>query len=160
MMFVEYEPPMIEGPVIRDQKDYFAMLHELGHVSHGHTQGRPPFTDKTFYFDNGVLRSEAEAWEWAMDNAYEEPTDDTRRFMWNYCMGSYYAGALYSFRAYGPDRLDRLGNGDRHWVAFKWDEPTDYFWSIRERMRGGLPETDGGTYSNGGWRSVGQFAQR
>lgn len=129
MMYVEYEPPMIEGPKLIHQKDYFVMLHELGHVFHGHTQGRPPFDDKTYYFDNGVLRSEAEAWEYALDTSLEEPTYDTRQFMWNICLGSYYLGAVHA-----EGKKTRLYNGNRHHVQFVFDEPDDYFWSIKERI--------------------------
>lgn len=131
MMFVEYEPPMIEGPVIQEQKDYFIMLHELGHVAHGHTQGRPPFTDKRFYFDNGVLKSEAEAWMWALDNSREEPCQATRNFMWNFCLGSYLRGSVTA-----RGRLDQLWNGNRHHVVFLWDKPDELFWSSAERLAG------------------------
>ena len=131
MMFVEEEPPRIEGPIIREQKHYYTMLHELGHVAHGHTQGRPPYQDKKFYFENGVLKSEAQAWEWAMDHALDEPNSETRAFMWNYCMGSYHQAAERSTK-----EVDRLWNGNRHHVAFKWDWPDDYFWSIKARMLG------------------------
>ena len=75
MMYVEYEPPIIEGPFL-DQPNterhpdihsrILTLLHELGHVYHGHTQGRPPYSNKTYYFDHGVLRSEAEAWRYAI----------------------------------------------------------------------------------------------
>lgn len=133
MMYVEYEPPLIEGPLIKEQKDYFVMLHELGHVAHGHTQGRPGYEDKTFYFDNGVLRSEAEAWNWALDNAEEEADLATRAFMWTVCLGSYY----YSMKAWGWGRPgDRLGNGNRHHVAFAPDKPDGYFWATVRRIKG------------------------
>lgn len=132
MMFVEYEPPLIEGPTILTQSDYLTMLHEFGHVAHGHTQGRPPFTDKRHYFENGVLRSEAEAWKWAIDRCEEEIEDHTRRFMWGYCLGSYYAHSVY-----GRHRTDNvLGNGNRHWVKFCFDTPDEFFWSVAEEIAG------------------------
>lgn len=135
MMFVEYEPPMIEGPIIQDEKDYFVMLHELGHVALGHTQGRPPHRDKTFYFDNGVLRSEAEAWEFALDAALpSNPSPETRTYMWDTCLRSYYSG----LKAWGWGRPGyRLGNGNRHHVAFAPDEPDEFFWQVKARIQEG-----------------------
>jgi len=137
MMYVEYEPPMIEGPVLGSkfsiEADYYVMLHELGHVFHGHTQGRPPYNEKKFYFENGVLRSEAEAWEYAIDTSLLGPegfSAETGRFMWERCMGTYYQGAVWA----GGRGNQRLGNGHRHHVAFTYDEPDAYFWSIKERM--------------------------
>lgn len=132
MMYVEYEPPTIEGPIITNQKDYMVMLHELGHVHYGHTQGRPPYEDRTYYFDNGVLRSEAEAWEYALDVVDPTMTMDytTRRFMWERCMNIYYLGAKLADGRPGQ----RLSNGNRHHHSFTWDEPDEYFWSIKERM--------------------------
>src|SRR5688572_12893551 len=72
MMYVEFG--YVEGPTIEDgvggrsyapypnaQSRYLTNLHELGHFALGHTQGRPPKERERFYFDNGVLRSEAEA---------------------------------------------------------------------------------------------------
>lgn len=135
MMYVEYEPPMIEGPTIETQRDYVIMLHELGHVAHGHTQGRPPFDDKKFYFENGVLRSEAEAWRWAMDNSLEELETSTREFMWNGCLGTYYAQGVRTAGAGGQ----RLGNGNRHWVEYSYDKPDDFFWRTVQMMLGELP---------------------
>lgn len=126
MMYVEYEPPMIEGPVIKTQQDYLVMLHELGHVKLGHTQGRPPYENKKFYFENGVLHSEAQAWEYALDQSREEITQDSRVFMWDRCLGSYYRGAKEE-----QGRNDcQLWNGNRHHVRFTWDVPDGYFWSI------------------------------
>jgi len=136
MMFVEYEPPVIEGPIIASQSDYLTMLHELGHVARGHTQGRPPFTEKTFYFDNGVLRSEAEAWEWALDHCREEDELDTtaRAFMWRRCMGSYYQGSRIANGRGGQ----QLWNGNRHHVLFAYDKPDVFFWSVAQRMAGNV----------------------
>ena len=37
MMFVE--AGYVEGPNIENQRDYLALLHELGHFALGHTQG-------------------------------------------------------------------------------------------------------------------------
>lgn len=147
MMFVEEEPPRIEGPTIDSQENfgarypteescYLVMLHELGHVARGHTQGRPPFTNKTFYFDNGVLKSEAEAWEYALDNTIVEPGAVERRFMWNTCLGSYFRGA-YIDKAKRKLRIHQLWNGNRHHVKFAWDDADDYFYSIKKRIEGG-----------------------
>lgn len=138
MMFVEYEPPKIEGPVIYDQTDYAIMLHELGHVSYGHTQGRPPYSDKKFYFENGVLRSECQAWRWALTNSEEEFSTSTREFIWNRCLGTYYSGAMNSRGAPGQ----RLGNGNRHHVAFSFDKPDDFFWRTVQMILGTLPEIE------------------
>lgn len=142
MMYVEYEPPKIKVPTI-DAPDsymyptvgcrYLVGLHELGHVRHGHTQGRPPFEDKTYYFDNGVLRSEAEAWDWALDMCLIELTEQERRFMWDYCLGSYYEGAK---RAGFGVPGQQLWNGGRHHVKFAYDEPDDYFWQVVNRIKG------------------------
>lgn len=129
MMYVEYQPPKIEGPIIKLQKDYLVMLHELGHVHHGHTQGRPPHNKETYYFDHGVLRSEAEAWEYALDNCMDELLPDSRKFMWNRCLNSYYSHAK-ALRG----RPTRLGNGNRHYVEFVFDTPDDFFFDIKDRI--------------------------
>lgn len=138
MMYVEFG--YVEGPIIENQRDYMVMLHELGHFALGHTQGRPPSIEKAHYFDNGVLRSEAEAWEWALDRQHDFQGEDalepeTRRFMWNTCLGSYWAGAYYPNGTRWNYREDnRLTNGDRHYVRFKYDDADKYFYSIKERM--------------------------
>src|SRR5215204_3397716 len=75
MMYVEFgyfESPAIIGAE-NPNFNYYIGLHELGHMVLGHTQGRAPKSDEKFYFENGVLRSEAQAWEWAMDNALYPP---------------------------------------------------------------------------------------
>ncbi len=143
MMYVEYNPPMIEGPLL-DQEDNIrfpswqtrcmTVLHELGHVFWGHTQGRPPFTNKTFYFTNGVLDSEAKAWNFALIQ-YEmanlpKLTSATRLHMWSK-LDSYYKGFLRQ-----AGKPHRLTNGNRHYVEFVYDEPTEYFWSIKEKILG------------------------
>lgn len=135
MMYVEFgyfESPAIHGakqPVF----NYYIGLHELGHMVLGHTQGRPPKSDEVFYFTNGVLRSEAQAWEWAMDNALIPPDKHTRTQMWYRCMGSYYAGGSN----YGRPRLM---NGDRDYCpeGVVWDKADDYFFGIKERMLEGV----------------------
>lgn len=132
MMFVENKPPRIEGPNIYEQKDYLVMLHELGHVFHNHTQGRPPHTKETHYFDNGVLKSEAEAWEWAMDNALDDLSVETRKFMWYRCLNTYYSHAK-QLRGIPT----RLGNGNRHYVEFVFDDPDDFFFGIKDRILDG-----------------------
>lgn len=147
MMFVEYEPPAVEGPLL-DQKNnvyypdlycrFVVMLHELGHVKHGHTQGRPPYSDQVHYFTNGVLRSEAEAWDYALDQ-FEllqrevecKLSPASRKFMWERCLASYYQG----YKKY-KGKPSRLTNGNRHYVEFTYDEPDDYFWGVKERILG------------------------
>ena len=142
MMYVEFG--YVEGPTLslkntrrypNLQSRYMTNMHELGHFAHGHTQGRPPMQNKTRYFTNGVLKSEAEAWEWALDDSVLTSYDDaTKSFMWERCMGSYYRGSQMD----GYTRRDnRLWNGDRGYVPFQWDIPDDYFWSIKERMTSG-----------------------
>lgn len=130
MMYVEFGH--VEGPIIRNQSDYLTMLHELGHFALGHTQGRPPHADKTFYFQNGVLHSEAQAWEWALDACIDEPSEESRRFMWDKCLGSYYSNGYLYYRG----KQNRLGNGNRHWVPFVYDHPDAYFDSIVKRIQG------------------------
>jgi hypothetical protein len=141
MMYVEFG--YVEGPAIafdrsykysNQQIRYMVCMHELGHFALNHTQGRPPKENEKFYFENGVLKSEAQAWDWALNNRIEEEiSDETRRFMWNTCLGSYYNGALSANGKSGQ----RLGNGNRHHVSFTYDEPDNFFWSVRERMLAG-----------------------
>jgi len=139
MMFVEYEPPTIQGPVIDEfpggvfqsaQIKYITVLHELGHVFHGHTQGRPPFENKTYYFDNGVLKSEAEAWDYAMQNCIDEFEPSTLRFM-RQCFSSYIKSAKQRGNRKGP--IDDPG---RDFVEFIYDKPTPYVVSVYEKMGG------------------------
>lgn len=131
MMWVEFG--RISGPIIEAQKNYLALLHELGHFKLGHTQGRPPQEDKRFYFDNGVLRSEAQAWEWALDHCIEPIEPVSRQFMWDFCLGGYYQESLNL-----AGQPTRLRNGDRHHVEFVYDKTDDYFASIVQRIQGGL----------------------
>lgn len=66
--------------------------------------------------------------EWALDNACYPPTKECALFMWNTCMGNYYASSTPGQRVF-------LGNRDRAYVTdAKWDTPDAYFWGIRERM--------------------------
>jgi hypothetical protein len=134
MMYVEFSPPYVEVPPITDQISYLTNLHELGHVFHGHTQGRPPHNDKKFYFENGVLKSEAQAWEWALDLCIDQIADTSRLFMWDRCLGSYY---LYGYIA-SAGKPDRIQNGNRHHVEFLYDKPDEYFTSVVNRMQGNL----------------------
>jgi hypothetical protein len=131
MMYVEHG--YVEGPWVYCQRDYLAVLHELGHFEMGHTQGRPPHGDRRRYFDNGVLRSEAEAWEWALDRMRGDLEEGSRRFMWDVCLGSYYLGYLTA-----GGRPSRLGNGDRDHVVFTYDKPGRYFRRIVRRIQGDL----------------------
>lgn len=133
MMYVEFEPPYVEVPPIENQIDYLINLHELGHVFHGHHQARPPFQYKDFYFKNGVLRSEAEAWQWAMEKCLSPLEDASRRFIWDTCLGSYYSTYLHAAGA-----PYRLWNGNRHHVEFIWDEPDSFFDSIVAQIQGGV----------------------
>lgn len=145
MMFVEYDPPMIEGPVICNQRDYVVMLHELGHVEEGHTQGRPGYEGRQYYFDNGVLLSEAEAWWYALNACKEELEQETRNFMWQTCLGSYYRGAKLN-----RGRKDCvLMNGNRHHVKFEYDVPDEFFWNIADEIAGYPPGT---SFGEGPWR--------
>lgn len=148
MMYVEFG--YVEGPDPEErivnalsnypsvQSCYMVNLHEIGHAHHGHTQGRPPKDDEKFYFDNGVLRSEAQAWEYALDHIDEELEDRTRHFMWYTCLGSYYSAA----RSANGRGGNRLWNGNRHHVAFSWDVPDDYFWGVVARIKPGLVPAD------------------
>lgn len=129
MMYVEYEPPMVEIPDIVGQKQYLIGLHELGHVIHGHTQGRPPFGDKRFYFDNGVLKSEAQAWNWAMDVCLETIEPGVASFMYYQCLNTYYTASVYA-----AGMPTRLTNGNRDHVEFIYDQPDQYFWDTENRI--------------------------
>lgn len=155
MMFVEEDPPRIEGPTIETdvigvypnvESKYMVMLHELGHCVWGHTQGRPPHEGEKFYFINGVLKSEAQAWEWALDNRLEARyacdnveqvatalSKTTRDFCWGLCLNSYLHGQIAAKGLPGQ----RLGNGNRHHVAFTYDEPDEFFWGIKTRLLNG-----------------------
>lgn len=132
MMYVE--SGYVEGPIITNQIDYLINLHELGHFAWGHTQGRPPHGDKKFYFENGVLKSEAQAWEWALNRCMDKIQDASRKFMWDTCLGSYY------FHGYvlAKGAKTYLGNGNRHHVRFTYDRPDEYFTHIVKRIQGNL----------------------
>ena len=135
MMYVEERPPRIEIATIDEtaywcypsepQAKYFAAMHELGHCFYRHTQGRPPHGDEHFYFDNGVLKSEAQAWDWALANCLDDLKQTTREFALR-CFSSYRNAALKRIKA-GTNTNNRLGNGDRHHIAFEWDDPYDEF---------------------------------
>lgn len=129
MMFVEFG--YIEGPTIENQRDYLAVLHELGHFALGHTQGRPPYGSERYYFDHGVLRCEAEAWEWAMNECQETIEYKSRRFMWDYCLGGYYQHSLEL-----GGRPTRLTNGGRQHIEFVYDEIDAYFASVVFQIQG------------------------
>jgi len=133
MMYVE--SGYVEVPNIENQIDYIINLHELGHVHFSHTQGRPPYQDKTHYFDNGVLKSEAQAWDYAINHCIDDLQEATRKVMW-YCLGSYY---IASVRANGEP--SRLFNGNRHHVEFIWDKPDSYFLEIVRKIKGDLTDT-------------------
>lgn len=137
MMYVEFG--YVEGPTpyasdrYTDQQAFAVGLHELGHFHYGHTQGRPPYPNKKFYFDNGVLKSEAEAWDYALAHfasREEELEPDTKRFMWWTCLGSYFGSSITA-----AGLPDRLANGNRHHIEFFWDEPGELFQDVRRRMQ-------------------------
>ncbi len=140
MMYVEERPPRVEIPTLESHTltgigiaspliSYYIGLHELGHVYHGHTQGRPPYKDEVHYFTNGVLKSEAEAWKYALDNAKIPPTERERSFMLR-CIMSYYKSARYAPK----QKVNRLLNGNRHWFTFQYDEPDEFFWQVAEEL--------------------------
>lgn len=131
MMYVEEKPPRIEIAPVETQRAYVVALHELGHVALGHTQGRPPHEDKRRYFDNGVLKSEAEAWRWAMDNARKV---QSRVWVWAYVHGlaTYLAGANAA-----EGQPTRLYNGGRHYVEFVYDKPGTTFYRVKKAMLSG-----------------------
>jgi len=133
MMYVEYG--YIEIPTIENQIHYLTGLHELSHFALGHTQGRPPHSDKRLYFDIGVLRSEAQAWEGALNWCIDEIQDESRRFMWDTCLGSYYHCYLWC-----KGVSSTLGNGNRHYVEFIYDHPDEYFESIMKRIQWNLKD--------------------
>jgi len=136
MMYVEERPPRVEIPTLESHTltgigiaspliSYYIGLHELGHVYHGHTQGRPPYRDEVHYFTNGVLKSEAEAWKYALDHAIIQPTKRERSFMLK-CIMSYYKCAKHAPKK----KVNRLRNGNRHWFTFQYDEPDEFFWQV------------------------------
>ncbi len=137
MMYPEWEPkPYIEAPIIDDQIDYLINLHELGHIVYKHGCGRPPFQHKTFYFDNGVLFSEAQAWNYALDHCLDEVQDASRIVAWDFALGSYY---LHGYLAC-QGKPDRLNNGNRHHHEFVYDEPDEYFTETVKRIQGSLTD--------------------
>lgn len=138
MMYVEEKPLRLECLPVTDLRSYYINLHELGHVAHNHTQGRPPYTNKTFYFKNGVLRSEAEAWAWAFDHAKEPLPPDVAYNLGQESLLSYYHHAyLVGFTTFGyhwGTPTKDLSNGNRHWHPFAYGEPDDLFWSVLARF--------------------------
>lgn len=164
MMYVEFgfvEGPKITGPdnhYPNAESQYLTCLHEIGHHHWGHTQGRPwtdeykrispdweywdgYWEDREAYFNNGVLKSEAQAWNYALDHCEipsEEILPETRKFMWETCLGSYFRGA----QAAGFDTPGQmLYNGDRHHVKFAYGKPDRYFMETKRRIvEGDLPD--------------------
>lgn len=133
MMYVEMEPPYVEVPPIENQIDYLINLHELMHVKHKDNQGRPPFSHKKEYFEKGVLRQEAFAWDEAIDLSVAPIENASRYFMWDTCLGSYYLGYVNA-----RGNKSRIYNGNRHHVEFVYDEPGEYFNSVVKKIQGGL----------------------
>lgn len=134
MMYVEENPPRIEVPTkehwdVWPEKCYAISLHELGHVYHGHTQGRPPYLNKIYYFKNGVLKSEAEAWKFALNNSLIDWAEETMDYALNICLLSYFKASQWA-----GNRPDRLTNGNRHYHLFTWDTPDDYFWNVAKEL--------------------------
>lgn len=138
MMYVEFgyveSPDPEKSTQFTPQQAFAVGLHELGHFSHGHTQGRPPLDHLRFYFDNGVLRSEAEAWQFALGHFQareEEILPETRTFMHDRCISSYYAASQIA-----KGNRVRLSNGNRHHIAFTYDVPDPFFYSVKAQLRG------------------------
>jgi len=130
MMYVEEEPPRIEVPSLVPCRHapsvalcYMVALHEIGHVVMGHTQGRPPHIHKTHYFDNGVLKSEAEAWMWALKNRKCKLEQWESEYMAERYIGSYRERAFIE----GSNIDTTLRNGNRHHVTFRWDDPNNRY---------------------------------
>lgn len=147
MMFVEEQPSRIEIPTMEPcfhaptvNLCYMVALHEIGHCVHGHTQGRPPFGDQTYYFDHGVLRCEAEAWNWALDAALggsmpDEGTVQLTAYDCTYIAGRYIGSYIRAARLH-PNEPYRLGNGNRHHVEFRFDDPDQpYVQDTLDRIR-------------------------
>ena len=147
MMYAEECPPRIETPFLEKQEmgigkssvslhipsveaAYLIGLHELGHIWYGHTQGRPPHENQIHYFENGVLKSEAEAWEFALDNSLIEPSEEDRDMMLQ-CIMSYVKGADIKL-----NQLSRLYNGNRHHHEFYYDQRTVFVDNIIKRIKG------------------------
>lgn len=133
MMFVE--SGFVQVPPITDQISYLITLHELGHVYWAHTQARSEkdIGRHRFYFDNGVLHSEAQAWDYAIDHCIDELQDASRVFMWDVCIGSYYQHSIQQ-----AGKPTRLPNGNRHYVEFVYDKPDQYFTSVVKLIQGDL----------------------
>lgn len=143
MMYVEESPSRIEIATIDNkvykwypsepQTKYIAALHELGHCFLNHTQGRPPHQHATYYFQNGVLKSEAQAWDFALKHCTDTLKEVTRQFML-WCFSSYRTHALDLIK-HGANTNVRLPNGNRHYVSFEYDDPYDpYVVSILEQL--------------------------
>ena len=56
----------------------------------------------------------------------------TRRFMWDYCLGSYYQHALEI-----GNEPTRLPHGNRHHVEFVFDKADDFFASVVTQIQDG-----------------------
>ena len=140
MMYVEEEPPRIEAPILNIYKSakypgglqtkYMVRLHELGHVFYGHTQGRAPYEHKTFYFDNGILYSEAQAWDYAMNNCIDDKLDEeTLSFIRNCLMSYILAGRKYH------GKKTTIPQRNSH-IEFIFDIPNQFVISTYKRMGG------------------------
>lgn len=135
MMFCEELPPRVEIPTIENQIHYLTALHELVHVRNKDFQGRPPYEDKTSYFDKGVLHCEAAAWKGAIGLCMDEIQPASRYFMWDYCLGSYYQNYIEC-----AGKPTRLYNGNRHHVEFVYDHPDDYFTGVMRLIMGDITD--------------------
>jgi len=188
MMYVEFG--YVEGPTLdsshypNPQCCYLVCLHELGHFWHSHTQGRPwtdLYAEKAHmdyspewwenenistksYFNNGVLRSEAQAWNYALDKCDlgADILPETRAFMWDNCLGTYFNHA----RQVGFDTPGQLlYNGDRAYVHFAYGKPDKYFFQTKRRILEGDIEEDLPTTkprwaeeaANNAWLSLDQY---
>ena len=98
------------GPVIlvrgiNTQINYFEALHELGHSILVHVGGQK---------SPDTLCKEAEAWQWAIDNALVTPSARTRRDI---------GECLREYRDHGEEHGDRYAQppkGHPYWRMVQW----------------------------------------
>lgn len=133
MMYVEHgrvEGPSLHSPQFTPDSAYMTNLHELGHFALNHTQGRPPNQNQIFYFTNGVLKSEAQAWEWALNQSIiKKFSDVAKHHMATKCLGSYILAAKSA-----KGKTQRLYNGNRHHVEFTYDHITPFVLKIQQQL--------------------------
>lgn len=93
-------PPEVFVPVVRTRREYYAGLHEFGHVCVGRRNSR--WDDES---DGEVLFDEAAAWVWAFDHAIVPLTASVAVRAAN-CLFSY---ALAAFDYHGPGFEETVG---------------------------------------------------